>query len=484
MANWWRTGVDAQPPDRSRCKSQIEIGMSKKPCKIGRSVTLTTRVSSVLLAMTWCSFSHAETARSSDSFVDTIGVATHYNYNDTAYANVSQVAAKLHELGVRHIRDGSDRAYVWNDWQQLHDQYGINVTANFTPASFWTMTDMVNLLKAHPRIVDAAEGPNEPDVAGLTYTTGGRTYTGYNGTIKFQNDLYAAVKNAPTISSIPVLSPSMAYPADYAKIAPLSSFDLETMHSYPGGQEPAHDLDRVDIPFTNQIVGPGNLPKPIIATETGYHTALDSIGLTQPGVSETAQAKYMPRLFAEYFNRGIVRTFSYELLDEGRDQNNAEKTFGLLYSDFTPKPAFTAIKNTISLLSDPGPAFTPGELGYTLTGAGEDIHHMLLQKRNGNFYLGLWREVSSFSTADKQDIVNSPEAVTLDLNAPMASAVTYLPTESAGPIDTYSDIQSLHVNVPDQLLLIKLTPLPEPGTGLLIVFALGALHRQRRLSIL
>src|SRR3954471_19334335 len=48
----------------------------------------------------------AETARSADAFVDSVGVNTHVIYDDTAYRDFPTVRARLQELGVRHIRDG------------------------------------------------------------------------------------------------------------------------------------------------------------------------------------------------------------------------------------------------------------------------------------------------------------------------------------------------------------------------------------------
>ena len=63
----------------------------------------------------------------------------------------------------------------------------------------------------------------------------------------------------------------------------------------------------------------------------------------------------------EHFLRGEKRTYTYELIDEFDDpgKTNAEANFGLLRRDWTPKPAFAAMKNLLGLLSDPGPAFTP-----------------------------------------------------------------------------------------------------------------------------
>ena len=72
----------------------------------------------------------------------------------------------------------------------------------------------------------------------------------------------------------------------------------------------------------------------MVATETGYYT-----GSSQYSISELAQAKYIPRVFAEYFRHSIAKTFIYEFLDEGAD-GEMEDSFGLVRADLTQKPAY------------------------------------------------------------------------------------------------------------------------------------------------
>jgi hypothetical protein len=56
---------------------------------------------------------------------------------------------------------------------------------------------------------------------------------------------------------------------------------------------------------------------------------------------------YLLRTFLEHFKGGIARTYAYELLDEKPDRGlrDPEQHFGPLRQDFTPKPAFTALRN-------------------------------------------------------------------------------------------------------------------------------------------
>jgi hypothetical protein len=68
------------------------------------------------------------------------------------------------------------------------------------------------------------------------------------------------------------------------------------------------------------------------------------------------------------------------------------------------------------ILQDPGPAFTPGALTYTLTGAASDLHHLLLQKRDGTFYLALWIEASSYNPATTKLIDVPSQTIELSLS--------------------------------------------------------------------
>ncbi len=87
----------------------------------------------------------------------------------------------------------------------------------------------------------------------------------------------------------------------------------------------------------------------------------------------------------------MARTFWYELLDLKPDpeRKDVERNFGLLRTDgVTKKPAGLALQHLVALLADPGATFAPGRLDYSLSD--EKVRHVLLQKRNGEFWLALW----------------------------------------------------------------------------------------------
>jgi hypothetical protein len=206
----------------------------------------------------------------------------------------------------------------------------------------------------------------------------------------------------------------------------------------------------------------------VFFTESGYNTAVNAA--PSPGITETGQAKYLTRAVANTFNMGVSKTFVYELVNyysnPARDYPTAN--LGLLREDFSYKPAAHAFKNLIELLQDPGAPFTPGRLDFTLAGNDGAVQTILLQKGNGDYYLVLWQEVVSFDASSRQDIAVPADSVTLTLNTPILSAQAFLPNASTAPVQSFAADESgritqLTVNVPDELLLLRLRPELIPG---------------------
>jgi hypothetical protein len=143
-------------------------------------------------------------------------------------------------------------------------------------------------------------------------------------------------------------------------------------------------------------------------------------------------------------------------------RDRGEWNFGLLRNDGSSKPAFIALKNLISLLENSNgltaKSFTRKSLNYTLSGNTSTIHHTLLQKNDGKFYLILWQDVLSFDTKIKTDIAVSESQVTLNLNTLINKAATYQPLKSLTPLDQYANPQQLQLMVPDHPLVIELVP--------------------------
>jgi hypothetical protein len=74
----------------------------------------------------------------------------------------------------------------------------------------------------------------------------------------------------------------------------------------------------------------------------------------------------------------------------------------------------------------------------------------------------LWQEVPVFNRFANNnqgaEITNAPLSVTLTLTTEIAQARVFLPNNSIQPLATFIDPTSLALSVPDQLLVIELTP--------------------------
>lgn len=142
----------------------------------------------------------------------------------------------------------------------------------------------------------------------------------------------------------------------------------------------------------------GSRPTRVVATGSGS-APLDQAGRPMPGTTtgrfgaEAAQAQHITRTWAEMFLGAPSgsRLAVYELLNEPfngyrdyagewgypaiggpfHDYNRSEGNFGLLRSDLSPKPAFTAIANTCELMGDAGTqGFTPDGLAFRVERSG------------------------------------------------------------------------------------------------------------------
>ncbi len=389
----------------------------------------------------------ATVARPADAFVDSIGVNTHLYYSDTAYTqSFSTVEQRLRELGVRHIRENlvPNRPDQYERLNQLAGQ-GIRSTLILGDPDDGSagLAKLTSILGSDLRgSVDAVEGPNEWDLNGPS--------DWMSGLAPYQGQLYSAIKSS-SLAGIPVIGPSLGN-TNSAGSDVSGSLDYGNIHSYPNGEPPEWNLsDRLGE--AKAMSG----SKPVMATETGYHTAVNFTGDHRP-TSEAAEATYLPRLFLEYYGQGVARTFSYELLDEFSDPGHeeAESNFGLLRQDLSPKPAFVALRNLISILADPGASFKPGKLDYAISGDQDELHQLLLQKSDGSYYLALWRAESVWDNDRLAAETASSGTVKVAFGAGVASAEEYAPNASSQPLRTLgASGGEVSVNVGAQVTILR-----------------------------
>jgi hypothetical protein len=350
--------------------------------------------------------SGSETAKSADAFVGSVGVNVHIHYTDTPYANFAAVEGALKGLGVRHIRDGM----VDTKWQPYYDRLNELGRAGIK-GDFITAPKLnAEVLQAFPNRVkdsfEAYEGPNEFDQGhGDAWTT---TLADYMAM------LYKTVKSNPATAGFPVIGPSLTKMESFDKVSACAPFfDYANLHNYfagrnagtPGWTSTGHG----SIDWNFALLAKSWPGKPVMTTETGYRNDAEN----NQGIPEEIAGRYVPRLLLEQFSRGIVRTYLYELVDLGNPAKFKDYAFGMMHSDFSPKPAYTATKNLLGLLADPGPGFAPHALNYTLSGELNNVHHLLLEKRDGSFYLVIWVEETGYEVNKKQMIPISQRKVTI-----------------------------------------------------------------------
>ncbi len=431
-------------------------------------------VAGLLLATTAPLFAAPVTAKQADAFVDSIGVNIHLGYDNAGnpYQNFPLVKARLQEMGIRHTRDGFESPSFKKFVKDRHNDLGRSgikgmfiaggkyrdngVEKILTPAQVLQAADMM------PDAVEAIEGQNEILNIYVKWNDAKR-----DAARKYHQDLFAAVKASEAWKNTPVIGPTAVGNKGYEALGDLSAFmDFGNAHAYPLGPAPAVPKSG----YFNEMIG-ANFVSPgkrLFVTETGYTTGTRDDGNQR--VSPAAAGKYAPRLYLENFNRGILRSYWYELADQGTN-GSQEATFGLVDKNFGYKPQGAAIRNLTTLLKDAtfnsetrkweSPAFTPKALDYTLSGDTANVHSTLLQKSNGKFYLCLWQEVSSYDIANdvEADINNPDVAVTLNLNTPVAAAVSYLPTSGTTPTPLTISNDQIQLSVPDEVLIVELTPI-------------------------
>jgi hypothetical protein len=391
----------------------------------------------------------------SDSFVNAIGVNTHLDYVGTPYTtDVSTVNQLLIASGIRHIRDALSnygaQAYI-NEINYLGAN-GIKLNAATTNDPNANETSA--FITAQPKVITNIE----------SFETLNESNTGHGpewpaNLIAWDGMLYQAAQ--PT--GLPVLGPSLTDPlSDYTLLGNQSEYmTYGNLHMYFSNYNPGNTGIGDDFPpygtygtisygmnITRIICG----TKPIMVTETGYDDS------SIPQLPLPTKLKYTLRTLFDFWNVGVLRTYMYEFADEG----GSSGLFGLIGVNAQPKPTYTAVKNLIAALTDPGASFATTPLSYSLNLNGvSTIQQTLLQKRNGSYILALWNEVPAWNTNTNAPITVAPQTVTLSLNAAPSkiAAATFSSTGSlvAATVATTS-APTYTFSISDYVTLVTITP--------------------------
>jgi hypothetical protein len=363
----------------------------------------------------------AKKASSAAAFVGQIGVVTHLSYTDTPYyTDFPQILSSLQTLGVHHIRDGY---YPWPSSSpivQAHQQLAaVGITTNYVvPYDLTTTPAAIEQFAGEVGDMESLEGPNECDA------NGGCGASWASNLASFMPTVAAAAKDL----NVPAVGPSFALQGSYQQEGDLSAdMTVNNLHIYFGGRNPGSSGWGGDDSQGNSYGsfdywldmaagdGPG-LGSEI--TETGYMAYPTTT--TPYTLPESVEASYIPRTLLLAFNQGFQQTFLYELIDEVSSPG-----YGLLRSDLSPKPAFTAVQNLIATLSDNGASFTPESLPYTISGGNSNLNQLLLEKSDGSYWLVLWLEESSWDPVNCVPVAVTPENVSLGLTTAYHTATNY-----------------------------------------------------------
>ena len=477
----------------------------------------------------------AEQAVAAASFLDSFGLNP--SFPPDAGPRYGAVKARILALGIRHVRAGLDSPHLADLAHSgikamvvVGMPYGPNNPAtgqpigppyNGTQADVDKIRDTIKRINAAPGgpAIDSVETSNEPDGFWNTWynqTYGGEGYP--NGSNHFARDLYTTLKADPATRGLTVIGTAIGKTPPpgqnpQGNKGELAAFvDWGNAHPYPnkggtfsygtsydtiaapkdrsgrGGYEwdgnaPSSNFDVV--PYVSNTLALPFLPKPMACTETGYFT-----GTAGGSVTQTVLAKYVPRLFCEYFRQGVRRTFWYDFVDDSGDTSNPDGNRGLLRSDLTPKPAYAALLSLTSLLADPQAAlkkWKPATLAYGLvvspvhgyvepnSGVVSDYdrvqyaHHLLVQKSSGTFCLLLWHDVADSAWKDKdgktltapREIVPPalPAVVTLPAGIKHATLFSYDDAWKLAPRSLpISPSHQVTLAISDTVTVLALTP--------------------------
>ena len=406
---------------------------------------------------------NAVTARAADAFVDSVGVNTHLHYDDTVYNRFDDfIKPKLLALGVRHIRDGAytyrgvgGNTFYYARLRELAAK-GIRfdllttIKTSYSEETDFSLLD--DIYSWTSGAVETFEGVNEPDIQSGTTNWVEQTRAA-------QQTLYNTVKGNPALKRVKVIGPSPVWKAD--ALGNLSfEMDYGNSHTYTGGAMPMVS-GYGSLKFNLDKAALNSRADPVIVTEVGYHSAVNTQNGHRP-VSEKIAAVYTPRLLLSYFDKGIVRTYLYQFIDHFSDSSSTdpEAAFGLLRNSGAEKPVYKAVQTLLNLLQDPGPAFQPGSLRYELSGDAKDVQQVLLQKRDGTFYLALWVEASGWDRDAKRELKVSDQKLSVGLGQPVRQVTHYAFRDNGQAVPTSLTLQGgrLELNLSDKLTLLELSP--------------------------
>jgi hypothetical protein len=378
-----------------------------------------------------------------EGLADSIGVSTHFNYTDTTYVRRDELIARLREAGIRHVRAPmpTPPEGPLADALRAIRAAGLRLTFTTGDPAVDPARGVADALAVGSGAIVAFEGPNELDLSGdPSWPAKLRDY--------MPRLITAAGALAP---GIPVIGPSFGRPGSPRIAGSLPG--MVNLHPYPGGKPPEGVFgEALQEVAERRAAG-------VVFTETGYHNALNDAE-AQPPVPEDVAGVYVPRLLATAYGAGIRRTFLYELADERPEPalSDPEEHFGLLRTDLSAKPAFSAIKTlTAALRASPGRGVRDGTLRWSVEAPDDvEVQRLTLVRRDGSHVVALWRPVSVWDVERLRRVEVPARRVKLRFGRIARDVAVWRPSASSAPVLRRGLASAMSLDLGADLVLVSL----------------------------
>jgi hypothetical protein len=391
-------------------------------------------------------------AAPADAFVDSIGVNTHLNYARGPYGKRwPEVRDALLRSGIRHIRDALVDTKFPSYYDHLNELGGRGIGVTLV-TSFGQTPQLLATFPTRVRKIEAYENPNEADYYA-------RSPDWAEQLRAFAPVVWSAAKSLSP--PLPVIGPSLQTCEHYATLGDLSAYvDYANSHDYFSGRNPGTsgfgprslvEKGFGSLTFDHACAHVVAASRPLSATETGYTTNPNS----KIGVPDDVAARYVPRLMLEQWRSGAVRSFEYELVDEGGDE--VERHYGLLDANIRRKPAMLALTALIAELTDPAPTFAADSLPLHVESPTDDVHEVLFEKSDRSFALAIWREVPCYDVPSHTFIDVSPVRTTIRIERGILSSpmVTTFDDRGGSNSHRYWSTDALPLAISDHLSIVS-----------------------------
>ena len=386
----------------------------------------------------------------SDELANSFGVGIHAGWSGTIYDNAPELAQKLIDLKVRHVRD---RIYPGNSRQAacfpLLKAAGIGVHGTIHAIQDGlplTNVQMDNILAEcfdNPGMYTSIAGVNEPnDTTGGAYTFGANWSTLIRNHQKHIHD--RAIAMGGGVESIRRVGPALkdaeaSLEADFATMGATDIgqwMDMGDFHRYPMGGGPSTTPTPTYLMAERIGWARGAWDHyDLFVTEGGFNTAdvIKQVSGFKP-VSEAVQSIYHHRFLLENKLAGIKRTFIYELMDDEDPTDIAyEAHQGMVRAPvgattdptkWTNKPTFTNLAAFYGALDDRGGGyhpetnpFTPPQVNMKVTCGDPLFRHLVTAKRSGVVQVHAWLDKAVWNTSTRTPVTVAPVSFTIETSA-------------------------------------------------------------------